>query len=72
MSRMMRKARKIRNKLGADSDLSEPIWEKPKGMHWRTFDRLIRLENQAHSAAISSMARWVAKRQVDLDGLPVD
>jgi hypothetical protein len=22
------------------SGLGDPIWDKPKGMHWRTFDRL--------------------------------
>jgi hypothetical protein len=36
----MRKARKIRQKLGASMNLLEPIWQKPKGMHWRTFERL--------------------------------
>jgi len=36
----MRKARKIRQELGASMNLLEPIWQKPKGMHWRTFERL--------------------------------
>jgi len=38
--RAMRKARKIRQELGASMNLLEPIWQKPKGMHWRTFERL--------------------------------
>jgi hypothetical protein len=38
--RLMRKARKIRHRLGASDDLFEPIWLKPKNMHWKTFDRL--------------------------------
>lgn len=35
--RMNRKARKIRKRLGGTNNLFEPIWEKPKGMHWETF-----------------------------------
>ena len=38
--RLMRKARKIRQLLGASDNLFEPIWLKPKNMHWKTFDRL--------------------------------
>lgn len=38
--RMMRKARKIRKRLGADNNLTIPIFFKPKNMHWRTFERL--------------------------------
>lgn len=45
--RAMRKARRIRRKLDASMNLMEPIWMKPKGMHWKTFERLRR---QAESA----------------------
>jgi len=38
--RLLRKARKIRKRLGASDDLIEPIWHRPKGMHQKTFDRL--------------------------------
>ena len=38
--RAMRKARRIRRKLNASMRLIEPIWSKPKGMHWKTFNRL--------------------------------
>jgi len=38
--RMLRQARKRRDKLNASHDLFEPVWRKPKGMHWKTFDRL--------------------------------
>lgn len=37
--RMRRKARKIRDSLGASNNLMEPVWEKPRGMHWRTFNK---------------------------------
>lgn len=38
--RLMRKARKIRRRLGASNNLMEPILFKPKNMHQKTFDCL--------------------------------
>lgn len=38
--RMQRKARKIRERLGASDNLFEPIWYKPKNMHQATFETL--------------------------------
>jgi hypothetical protein len=38
--RLMRRARRIRQRLGASDNLFEPIGFKPKNMHWKTFDRL--------------------------------
>ena len=61
MDRMMRKARKIRTRLGASESLMEPIREKPRGMHWKTFERLVRAEDEANHASTLAMAkhmRW--------------
>jgi hypothetical protein len=33
-----------------------PIWEKPKGMHWKTFERLVRGESKANQASTFVMA----------------
>lgn len=38
--RALRKAQKLRRKLGADLAIGDPVWRKPKGMHWKTFERL--------------------------------
>ncbi len=38
--RLMRKARKIRKRLGASPNMIEPIVFKPKHMHWKTFECL--------------------------------
>jgi len=49
--RLIRKAQKIRRKLNASINLTEPVcWDKPKGMHWKTFmgvlERLCAIENR--------------------------
>lgn len=38
--RLMRKARKIRRRLEASSNMNEPILHKPKFMHWKKFNHL--------------------------------
>lgn len=52
---MMRKSRKIRKHMGASQSLEMPIWNKPKGMHWKTFNRLVREEEGANLAVCSVM-----------------
>lgn len=43
-NRIMRKAQKIRERLGGSGSMAEPFPPKPKGMHWKTY---FRLKNQA-------------------------
>ena len=59
MDRMMRKARKVRDRLGVSGDLFELIWRKPKGMHQATFDHLVRVEREANQASTVAMAEKV-------------
>src|SRR5262249_16840326 len=40
LDRRMRKARKLRERLGVSEKLHEPIVWKPPRMHWKTFSRL--------------------------------
>ena len=47
IGRMQRKARKIRKRLGGSDDLFMLVWDKPKGMHWKTFKRLVKEDEQA-------------------------
>ena len=51
MQRMIRRARRVRQHLGASENLLMPIREKPKGMHHRTFERLVGEEMAANQAA---------------------
>lgn len=56
LDRMMRKARKLRRRMHADDNLGLPVWEKPKGMHWTTFERLRFKELLASEAVNADMA----------------
>ncbi|NLZ18262.1 MAG: hypothetical protein GX087_11120 [Desulfobulbaceae bacterium] len=49
VDRLIRKARKIRQRLGASNNLTEPILFKPKHMHQKTFDRLRRTADDANN-----------------------
>jgi hypothetical protein len=37
--RNLAQARKIRERLGGDANVLNPLPPKPFGMHWRTYDR---------------------------------
>lgn len=40
--RAMRRVRKMRRHIGADMDLTKPVGQKPVGMHWHTYNRILR------------------------------
>ena len=47
--RALRRAQAIRMKLGGSGSIAEDFPEKPKGMHWRTYSRLIQRYDHAQS-----------------------
>ncbi len=55
MSRAIRRAQKIRMRLGGSANLSAPFPSKPKGMHWRTYERLRRNEEAAQQRSLAGM-----------------
>ena len=57
-TRLISKAQKIRRRLGGSAGSVEPFPAKPKGMHWRTYDRL---RWQAQEADWGSMACILAQ-----------
>ena len=54
MSRLLRRSNKLRERVKVKAGTAYPVTDKPKGMHWRTFDR-IRWQIQGIEAAF-----WMA------------
>jgi hypothetical protein len=56
------RARKIRQRLGDDGCFDDPFPPKPKGMHWRTYEKLERqceiLEDQVAAQFMFLLARF--------------
>jgi hypothetical protein len=50
-------ARKIRMGLGGGENVTEPFPEKPKGMHWRTYNRLRRRHDRAFARSLMGLAK---------------
>jgi hypothetical protein len=58
LDRANRKASKLRKKLKDDGGIGDPIWNKPKGMHWRTYERLkAKVEEQDEIANFAFVCR---------------
>jgi hypothetical protein len=57
LDRGYRKVRKMRSRLGASHNLLKPTgaWHKPHGMHWRTFERLLMQEHEAHLHVLQTL-----------------
>jgi len=56
--RAARRANKIRERLGWEPGILNPKgWEKPKGMHWKTFERL----NIEHDACVAESLAGIAR-----------
>lgn len=62
MYRALSQAQKIRQRLGGSGSLDEAFPDKPKGMHWRTYDclreRSERLEVQSNALFSTTLRRW--------------
>jgi hypothetical protein len=54
------KAQKIRMRLGGSPE-SEEVPDKPKGMHWRTYDRLCRLHDAAEERSTIGLVHFVGR-----------
>jgi hypothetical protein len=57
------KVRRIRVRLGASANLAEPIHPstKPKGMHWRTWERLRAEAEAVHQRILQRHNHWFAR-----------
>jgi hypothetical protein len=50
--RLILKAQKVRERLGGDLGVANPFPAKPKGMHWRRYDRLRARHDQAFERSL--------------------
>ena len=67
--RAARRADTIRRRLGWKPGILNGEGGKPKGMHWRTFERLHAEHNDFVNASLAGMMRKFGRLGVGLDGL---
>lgn len=57
--RLLRQARRARHRVGGNDNILLPFPEKPKGMHWCTYDALVQQEMSILEAiSTTSRERW--------------
>jgi hypothetical protein len=61
MYRALHKAQAIRERLGASANMMEPFPDKPKGMHWRTYEQLWWEHHEAEMEQLVGMRDWLVK-----------
>ena len=66
--RTIRRARKIRYRLGGGPSLVDPVPGKPKGMWWRTYDRLTAELIATEGAAVAALLPIVQRLKARLGG----
>ena len=63
--RALRKDWTLRAKLGGEPGMANPIPDKPKGMHWRTYNRIVdeihRVENVVEDFSFALIARLIKR-----------
>jgi hypothetical protein len=57
------KAQKIRMRLGGSPNMLQEFPDKPKGMHWRTYDRLRRSHDLAEARSTLGLIQLVDRWQ---------
>jgi hypothetical protein len=63
MYRALHPAQDIRRRLGGSANMTEPFPEKPKGMHWRTYERLWGEHHEAEMEQLVGMKEWLDKHE---------
>ena len=58
-ARACSQSHKIRKRLGQSGSLDEPFPKKPKGMHWKTYNRLEELDEQLQNRWAVGVMQWI-------------
>jgi hypothetical protein len=61
LHRGLGKSRKIRMRLGGSPNMSEEFPDKPKGMHWRTYERLRSVHDVADERSTIGLRSFVER-----------
>jgi hypothetical protein len=59
----LRRAQKIRVRLGGSTNMMEPFPKRPKGMHHDTYMRLCSEHHEAEIEHLASAREWLDKLQ---------
>ncbi|MBU1665653.1 MAG: hypothetical protein KKG92_09650 [Gammaproteobacteria bacterium] len=70
--RAMRRADAIRRRLGWDAGIANPEGDKPKGMHWRTFEQLKARHDYFAAVSWTGLAQRMGLIQRRLEGIRSD
>ena len=62
-TRALRRAQKIRTRLGGSANMMEPFTERPKGMHHDTYMRLLWEHHEAEMEHLNGLREWLDKLQ---------
>jgi hypothetical protein len=60
--RPLTRAQDVRMKLGASGSIEDPFPPKPKGMHWRTYDRMVAKDRAAQRIWFGAVEGWLLRR----------
>jgi len=57
----LHRVQEIRKQLGGSAYMTEPFPEKPKRMHWKTYERLWWDHHEAEMEQLTGMREWLDK-----------
>jgi hypothetical protein len=61
MHRALRRVQAIRERLGGSANMLTPFPEKPKRMHWETYERVWWEYHEADMEQLAGMREWLDK-----------